>query len=363
MTRQHQISKTDLATTRWIDGPVSALGDGEVRLSIDAFALTANNVTYASFGGEPMHYWAFFPTGDPADEPGWGRVPVWGFATVAESKAEGVAEGQRVYGYLPISDELVVNAAKVSGAGFMDGSAHRAGLSPIYNTYQFTGSDPAYDAGFEAAQMLFRPLYATGWWLADTLTEASETSLATVIASSASSKTALAMAHALKSRGTVQLVGLTSAANADYVRGTGLYAETLTYDQLSALNSAPAPAAYVDFRGDPALTAGVHAATGEGLVRSLVVGATAWDVDRTPKPLVGPTPDFFFVPDVAAARIAAVGPSLMATLNEDLRAFYPASARYCTPTEATGTSAVDAAWAAAVAGSVPADVGQILRLG
>lgn len=358
MSRQHQISKTDLKTTRWIDHAPAPLAEGQVRLDIDSFAITANNVTYAAMGGPPFNYWDFFPTGDAE----WGRVPVWGFATVGESRADGVRLGQRVYGYFPVSDSLVIDAVRISGASMMDGAAHRSALSDIYNTYQFTGADPAYDASFEPQQMLFRPLYATGWWLADTLTLGGGPRLETVIASSASSKTALAMAHALKGRSGPKVIGLTSPANAAYVAGTGLYAETLTYDQLGALQSAAAPAAYVDFRGVPALTAGVHAAAGDRLVRSLMVGATAWDADRTPQVPEGPAPEMFFVPDVAANRVKAAGPELMTQMNSDLRAFYPASAPFCTPVTGAGTAAIDTAWQNAVAGTVPPDQGHILAL-
>ena len=55
MVRQHQISKSNLRETQWVDQPASDLADGDVRLSLDAFALKANNVTYAAFGGPPMH--------------------------------------------------------------------------------------------------------------------------------------------------------------------------------------------------------------------------------------------------------------------------------------------------------------------
>ena len=53
--------------------PLSLVGEALFD-GIDAFALTANNVTYAAFGGPPMNYWHFFP----ADDPAYGRVPVWG---------------------------------------------------------------------------------------------------------------------------------------------------------------------------------------------------------------------------------------------------------------------------------------------
>ena len=67
------------------------LQPGQVRLAIDSFSLTANNLTYAAFG-EAMQYWQFFPSG----QEGLGCLPVWGFATVCESGVEGVQVGRRV---------------------------------------------------------------------------------------------------------------------------------------------------------------------------------------------------------------------------------------------------------------------------
>ncbi len=85
---------------------------GEVRLAVESFSLTANNITYAAFG-EAMKYWQFFPAGDAA----LGCLPVWGFATVAESQVEGVVPGRRVWGYYPAGTHLVVAPSKVSTRG------------------------------------------------------------------------------------------------------------------------------------------------------------------------------------------------------------------------------------------------------
>ena len=63
------------------------LEPGEVRLAVDAFALTANNVTYAAIG-DLLQYWSFFPAPDR-----WGRVPVWGYADVVESTLDDVPVG------------------------------------------------------------------------------------------------------------------------------------------------------------------------------------------------------------------------------------------------------------------------------
>ena len=62
-----------------------------MRFAIDRFALTSNNITYGAFG-DAMKYWDFFPAPD-----GWGIIPVWGFATVTESRALGFAPGERYY--------------------------------------------------------------------------------------------------------------------------------------------------------------------------------------------------------------------------------------------------------------------------
>ncbi|HKW83334.1 MAG TPA: DUF2855 family protein, partial [Burkholderiaceae bacterium] len=57
------IERSDLRNTHWSETERVPLHEGAVRLHIDSFALTSNNVTYAAFG-ETMNYWGFFPTGD-----------------------------------------------------------------------------------------------------------------------------------------------------------------------------------------------------------------------------------------------------------------------------------------------------------
>ena len=45
LVRKDQFTITELRET-----PAPALEDGQVRLGVDKFALTANNITYAAFG-------------------------------------------------------------------------------------------------------------------------------------------------------------------------------------------------------------------------------------------------------------------------------------------------------------------------
>lgn len=356
MGKQHLIQKSDLRETRWLDSPSTPLSDGEVRLSVDAFALTANNVTYAAFGGAPMHYWNFFQTEAETE----GRVPVWGFATIAESKADGVNVGQRLYGYFPISNELVVTPAKTSPRGFFDGAAHRQGLAPIYNFYSFNATDPAYVEGTEPEQMLFRPLYLTGWMICDSLMQGDPLPEAAIL-SSASSKTAIATAHGLQRRG-VRTVGVTSPRNVDFVKQTGLYDEVLDYDQIGTYQ-ASCSTAYVDFVGRPELTKTVHETCGAHMTRSLVIGATDWEDNRAPIPdLAGPTPEFFFVPDYAANRSKdfAAG-ELDQMTGKDLVAFYPISRQFVTPKGLQGADEIAQAWRDTVDAVVPASQGLVCK--
>ncbi|MDX6599638.1 MAG: hypothetical protein QOE87_3525, partial [Gaiellales bacterium] len=77
------VKRDDLHGCRIVETEPPALEDGQALLRVDSFGLTANNVTYAVFG-DAMSYWSFFPA-----EEGWGRVPMWGFAEVEASEAEG----------------------------------------------------------------------------------------------------------------------------------------------------------------------------------------------------------------------------------------------------------------------------------
>lgn len=349
------IRRDDLRDVHWAVQPLPPLAPGHARLKVEAFALTANNVTYATFG-EAMKYWSFFPAADPA----FGRVPVWGFATVTESNAEGVEPGQRVYGYLPISDAFDVQPVNISKASFVDGAAHRQGLAPIYNTYIFTAADPSYDAAFEAQQMLFRPLFTTGWMIDDTLMEMGDPIPETVVISSASSKTAMALAHCLKQRGGVDTVALTSPGNKDFVESTGLYGRVRTYDDVDRLH-ARGLTAFVDFLGRPTLTADVHNALRDRLVRSLVIGVTDWEGNRAPVPLPDPQPEFFFVPTYAAERAKALGADVLnARLGQSLMSFYRASKDFVTPQMANGHDAITGAWQETLEAKVSPGMGLIL---
>jgi len=290
------VAKDDLHRCRFADGATPELQPGQALLSVDAFGLSANNITYAMFG-DAMSYWSFFP----AAEQGWGRVPVWGFAEVLDSRHESLGQGARVYGYLPPSTTLTVAPVRVEAHGFIDGSPHRAALPSTYNAYARVETDPSYDPRHEDQQMLLRPLFFTSYLLDDFLHDSGLLSAEVLVISSASSKTASALAFLLARRGAGEVLGLTSSRGAEFTRGLGVYDQVIGYEEISSLPGGPA--VFIDIAGDADVRDAVHARYGEQLMHSAVVGATHHDKrGGLPESLPGPRPAFFFAPDRVAKR-------------------------------------------------------------
>jgi NADPH:quinone reductase-like Zn-dependent oxidoreductase len=289
------VATDDLHRCRFDERPAPEPGAGQALLRVDAFGLSANNITYAMFG-DAMSYWDFFPAPE-----GWGRVPVWGFAEVVASEAPELDTGTRVFGYLPPSSELLVAPAHVSANGFTDSSAHRAALPGAYNRYARTDADPLYDAEHEDEQMLLRPLFLTSYLIDDFLEDSDFFGAEIVVLSSASSKTSSALAFQLSLREGIAVVGLTSARSAEFAGDLGVYDHIVSYDELDSLPDGRA--VYVDMAGDAELRAAVHGHYGERLAHSAVVGATHHDrMGQVPDGLPGPRPMFFFAPDRVTKR-------------------------------------------------------------
>jgi hypothetical protein len=288
------VKQGDLRECRIAESDAPAIGDGEALLRVDRFGMTANNVTYGVMG-EAMSYWDFFPAED-----GWGRVPVWGFAEVVESNVPGVELGTRVYGYLPPSSHLLVTPVDADERGFLDGSPHRAALPSAYHRYLASAADPFYSPATEEMQMLLRPLFFTSFLIDDQLDDEGLTGRGPIVLSSASSKTAIAAAFLLARRPGVELVGLTSQRNLDFVGGLGIYGRSVAYEEVGSLGRGPAT--YVDFAGDAAVRTAVHSHYGDELVHSMAVGATHWEDLGGGGELPGPQPVFFFAPDRVVKR-------------------------------------------------------------
>jgi Protein of unknown function (DUF2855) len=349
------VKRDDLRECRIAESTPPEVGPGQALLRIDSFGLTTNNITYAVMG-DAMSYWDFFPAED-----GWGRVPMWGFAEVERSEAEGVDPGTRLYGYLPPSSHLVVRPVDAGERGFVDGSPHRASLPSAYHAYLATASDPFYRPETEEMQMLLRPLFYTSFLIDDQLDDEGLAARGPVLISSASSKTAIAAAFMLARREGVQLIALTSPRSAGFVDGLGIYGRVLTYDAIDSLEREPAT--FVDCAGDGVVRRAVHERYGDALAHSMAVGVTHWEELGGAVELPGPTPTLFFAPDRVVKRSEDWGGAgLEARVAEAWHPFCEWTGRWLEPIRGQGFDAVQRAYLDVLEGRVDPRAAHVLSL-
>jgi Protein of unknown function (DUF2855) len=357
VSRTVQIVRADLIRSRIVDAALPPLGDGEVRLRIESFSVTANNVTYAVVG-DAFGYWNFFP-----GEGEWGVVPMWGHAVVEASRHPDIAVGERVYGYLPMSSHLDVLPDHVSPGGFSDAAAHRQPMSPIYNQYSRLAADPEHDPAREGERMIFGPLFKTGFLIESFMRREGWFGAEALICTSASSKTAMALASVARDRSPqVRRIGLTSAGNVEFVRKGGFYDLVMAYDQLAQLPRVGS--VLVDFAGNAGVIHAVHTALADSLKYSCTVGAThvGAGFGRDNGPLPGPQPVLFFAPDHAVAAIKDLGPKAFGeAVAASWGKFIGEAGCSVRIDERSGLEAARGAFADTLAGSADPAIGIVIR--
>ena len=291
---QLQNNKANLEQARIHSEAIPELQAGEALLRICNLALTTNNITYAAFGETPhLRYWGFYPTNDQA----WFHMPAWGFAEIVETSVEGLHKGERFYGFWPVASHVVMKPVRVSERGFYDGAEHRLELTSAYNQYQRVSTDAAYRAEDENYQMLLRPLFITSFMLADFLQDNDFFGARRIVISSASSKTAYGTAFCLENNPKVELIGLTSSGNTDFVDNLGCYQRAMAYDEVEQLD-ASVPTLYVDFSGNNELRNHIHAHFNDNLVHSCFAGSSQnhEHLSAADAPAHGPAPQPYFAP-------------------------------------------------------------------
>lgn len=292
---------SDIRKAHLVDTPVPVAGPGQAVVRIEGFALTTNNVTYAATG-DVIGYWKFFPTGIK----GQGIVPVWGFARVTDSQSETLKTGDRLYGFFPMASHMVITPTARGSSNVIDAAHHRKDLPIVYNTYRrVEAADPASDA----RRALFQPLLVTSYLLFDFLADNQWFGAAQIIIGSASSKTGLGLAKYLAEARPdgPDVVGLTSAANHDFVAGLNACDRIAHYDNLEA-DIAKRPSVYVDMAGNADVRSRLHRHLGENMVYSCAVGTSHWDKFAPTGDLPGAKPRFFFAPSQIEKRRADWGP-------------------------------------------------------
>jgi Protein of unknown function (DUF2855) len=354
------VNMQQLADTRLVTTDDTPLADGDIRVRVEQFSFTSNNITYAAFG-HLMKYWQFFPTG----QDGWGTVPVWGFGTVVQSSHSGVAVGERLYGYWPFASHATLSPGRLAEGSLVDTAAHRQELHAVYNHYTRTSADPFYTADSEDIQALMRPLFTTSFLIDDFLADNTFFGADTMLLSSASSKTAYGTAHCLHQRAGIEVIGLTSQRNKAFCESLGCYSRVLTYEQLDQI-AADAACVYVDFAGNADLRRAIHTRFSR-LAYSCSIGGTHVDQLGNGKDLPGPKPVLFFAPAQIKKRYAdwgapAFGQTLVKAWNSFCATVSKPQAPWMTVQHHAGPAAAQAAYAQVLAGQGDARVGHIVSL-
>jgi len=296
------VDRKDFRKTKAVTTQMATLAQGCVRLGIEKFALTANNVGYA-VGGDFLKFWHYFPCED-----NWGHITVWGLAEVLESNCGDISVGERLYGFFPMSSHLDLEPGDIQVDQFTDMAEHRQVLTPMYNHYRRTQAEPAFLTEMEVERCLLFPLFTTSYVLYDYLTENAVFDAEQIIIGSVSSKTGFGLAKLLHDDPNVtqRIVGMTSASNVGFVKGLGCCDQVLVYGEEAEVEASK-PAAYVDMSGDVNLTKALHNHLGDNILESCMVGATHWEGGGDRGELPGAKPQFFFAPAHIAKRDAQWG--------------------------------------------------------
>ena len=295
------VNRRDFSDVALVNINEAELQDGFIRVKIGPWALTANNITYM-VTGDMIGYWDFFePKHYDIDMSGFGRMPVWGYAEVTQSKCADVPAGTLIYGFFPVAQTLDMKPVKLSSLGFQDGKDHRTELHPVYNGYTFVDKDPSF-AAYRELQPVLRPLFTTSFLIDDFLADENFFGAEQVLLLSASSKTAMGTAYCLKQRGGINVTGLTSEGNKDFTRETGFYDEVFTYDTITDMNP-DVKTVIVDMAGNGSVMGTLYEHFEENIIYNCMVGKSHWQGAPPVTPKLGAPAKMFFAPDRVKLRM------------------------------------------------------------
>jgi hypothetical protein len=367
-----EVNKTNLHKTQVSPLTIQqTLVENEVILKVDKFALTANNITYG-ITGDSLGYWRFFPTQAPSKESkssgsNWGRLPVMGFATVISSNNDQIQLGERVWGFMPMSTHVKILAGRISDSGFSDVSPYRDGLAPLYSVFERVKSNPFHSAKNEDFEILVRGLFVTSWLVDDFMDDNQYFGASQYLITSASSKTSIALAFAVKKRGKHPSIGITSSSNKAFVESLNCYDQVISYDEIANLN-ADIPSILVDMAGGKATLTAIHCHFTEQLRYSCRIGATHHD-DMVPADIAkdsglpGAVPTFFFAPTQLKKRTKDWGSNeMMKQIGYALLGYIDFCQSVMLIEHTTNKNDIDAIYQQILSGKANASIGQIISL-
>ena len=370
-----EVDRRDFRRTRTAANQNTALSLGQIRLAVERFALTTNNVTYAVVG-DMLDYWGFFPTEAP-----WGRLPAMGLGSVVESAHPDIAAGGRYFGFYPMSSDVVITAkplsstaatqtegARSTGAvAFRDVGAHRAQHAATYTDFRDVATDAMFDPDKADEYLLLWGMFMTSFLVDDYVGDAGSEGgvfrgAGQTLVTSASSKTSICLAACLARRKDHHSIGLTSPRNRSFVEGLGLYDEVITYDEIDRTDARVA-SGLVDMAGSGAVRSAIHTHFADNLRFSIAVGATHWEEMGGDSDLPGPRLEFFFAPAQSAKRAKEWGPEELA--NRIARAFHDLldhTERWLTVVHQTGPDGIEATYQELLEGRADPAIGYVCSM-
>jgi len=333
-----EVDRSAFRTTRIEDPAAADLAPGQVRLAVERFAFTSNNVSYA-VAGDMLDYWGFFPT-----EPPWGRIPAIGLGAIVESANPDIAVGGRYFGFYPMGSELVVDAQARSNGGFRDAGAHRAKHAATYTDFRDISIDESFQQDQVDEYLLLWGMFMTSFLVDDYIADGTDAGAVQTLVTSASSKTSISLATCLAERDGHAAIGVTSDRNRAFVEQLDLYDQVVTYGAVDQLD-ASVRSGVVDMAGNAAVRRSVHDHFGDNLAFSISVGATHWEAGGDAAPMPGPMPEFFFAPSQYAKRVKEWGvEELDARINNVFRRMVERSSGWLTVQHRTGPDGIEATY-------------------
>ncbi len=351
-----EVNRHDFRETRVVDPQPVELSTDQIRLAVERFAFTTNNITYA-VAGDMLDYWGFYP----ADAP-WGRIPAIGIGTIVESANPDIAVGGRYFGFYPMATDVVINARRQGETGFRDVGRHRADHAATYTDHRDISVDGSFRVDQTDEYLLLWGMFMTSFLIDDQLFDNAFHGAAQTLVTSASSKTSISLASCLAQRNGQRSVGLTSTRNRDFVLGLDLYDQVITYDEVDQLDTT-VRSGLVDMAGSNTIRSRVHTHFDESLAFSLTVGATHWEDQGPGGPLPGPSPEFFFAPGQRAKRVQDWGAAELDTrIDRAFAHLVAGSGRWLTVEHHSGPEGVEATYRDLLEGRADPAIGYVCSM-
>jgi hypothetical protein len=221
---------------------------------------------------------------------------------------------------------------------------------------------PAFDAESRREIMLLRPLFFASFLVHDLLAERVGGDADTIAITSASSKTAIGLAHLLSTHkiGHCHIVGLTSKRNLDFARGISVYDRVVAYDDPEILSSGSV--AIADFSGNSALIQKLQDALGNRGIFFCLIGYTHWD-HRSLDIVEDAKTVRFFAPDRIRKRAREWGAGdFNRRYNEALQAYIRHSRGWLRIIEGSGPKKVAEVFERVSRNQVHPDEGNVLSM-